>query len=55
MKKQLPADLMESIKQAGEIVRGSRVPSREFFVEATTIYAERKRASPKCEAQKNPH
>jgi putative transcriptional regulator len=30
-------ELVESVKQAGEIVRGERAPSREFFVDAVMI------------------
>lgn len=31
--------LLESARQAGEIIRGERAPSREFHVNATTIKA----------------
>jgi putative transcriptional regulator len=42
VKQKLFDEFMESIQQAGEIVRGERAPSREFFVEAATIQAVRK-------------
>ncbi len=37
MKKALFDELVESVKQAGEIVRGERAPSREFHVDAVMI------------------
>ena len=37
MKKALFDELVESVKQAGEIVRGERAPSREFRVDAVMI------------------
>lgn len=43
MKKQLFEELVESIRQAGEIVRGERAPSRKFHVDATMIKDLRKR------------
>ena len=42
MKKKLFAELMESVRQAGEIVRGERAPSREFYVDAAMIKQLRK-------------
>jgi putative transcriptional regulator len=42
MKKQMFDELLQSIQQAGEIVRGERAPSREFFVDASAIQAVRK-------------
>ena len=42
MKKRLFDELVESVKQAGEIVRGKRGPSREFFVDAAMIKQLRK-------------
>jgi len=37
MKKALFEELLESVKQAGEIVRGERAPSREFYVDASMV------------------
>jgi putative transcriptional regulator len=37
MKKQLFVELVESMKQMNEIVRGERAPSREFNVDAVAI------------------
>jgi putative transcriptional regulator len=37
MKKALFEELLESVKQAGEIVRGERGPSREFYVDASMV------------------
>lgn len=37
MNKKLFADLVESMEQMNEIVRGERAPSREFHVDATWI------------------
>ena len=37
MKKALFDELVESVKQAGEIVRGERAPSRQFRVDALMI------------------
>ena len=37
MKKELFSELLESVKQAGEIVRGERAPSREFNVDAAMV------------------
>jgi putative transcriptional regulator len=37
MNKKLFADLVESMKQMNEIVRGERAPSREFHVEPLAI------------------
>jgi putative transcriptional regulator len=37
MDKKLFAELTESLEQMGEIVRGERVPSREFSVNAVEI------------------
>jgi putative transcriptional regulator len=42
MKKKLFEELIESLKQAGEIVRDERAPSREFFVDAAMIKQLRK-------------
>jgi putative transcriptional regulator len=42
MKKKLFDELVESLKQAGEIVRGERAPSREFYVDAAMIKQLRK-------------
>jgi putative transcriptional regulator len=42
MKKVLFGELLESVKQAGEIVRGERAPSREFFIDAAMIKKLRK-------------
>lgn len=39
MNKKLFADLVESMTQMNEIVRGERVPSREFKVDAVSIKA----------------
>jgi putative transcriptional regulator len=43
MKKKFFDELLESVKQAGEIVRGERAPSREFYVDAAMIKDLRKR------------
>lgn len=43
MKKKLFDELLESVKQAGEIVRGERAPSREFFIDGAMIKDLRKR------------
>lgn len=45
MKKALFDELVESVKQAGEIVRGERAPSREFHVDAVMIKKLRGRTS----------
>ncbi|MEJ0039924.1 MAG: NadS family protein [Gammaproteobacteria bacterium] len=37
MKKAIFEELLESVKQAGEIARGSRAASRSFKVDASTI------------------
>ncbi len=37
MKKAIFEELLKSVKQAGEIARGERKPSRTFKVDATTI------------------
>ena len=37
MKKALFNELLESVKQADEIVRGERQPSREFFFDAAKV------------------
>lgn len=37
MNKNLFAELLESVEQAGEIIRGERVASREFNVDAVEI------------------
>lgn len=37
MKKALFNQLLESVQQADEIVRGTRSPSREFFVDAAKV------------------
>ncbi len=37
MKKALFNELIESVKQADEIVRGERQPSREFFFDAAKV------------------
>jgi putative transcriptional regulator len=37
MKKVIFDELIESLNQAREIVRGERAPSREFFVDAAMI------------------
>ena len=37
MKKAIFEELLESVKQAGEIARGKRAPSRSFKVDASTI------------------
>lgn len=37
MKKALFNELLESAKQADEIVRGERQPSREFFLDASKV------------------
>lgn len=37
MKKALFNELMESVRQADEIVRGERAPSREFYVDASRV------------------
>jgi putative transcriptional regulator len=42
VKKKLFDELMESVKQAGEIVRGERAPAPEFFVDAAMIKQLRK-------------
>jgi putative transcriptional regulator len=42
MNKVLFDELMESVTQAREIVRGERAPSRELFVDATMIKQLRK-------------
>ena len=42
MKKVLFDELIESLNQAREIVRGERAPSREFFVDAAMIKQLRK-------------
>jgi len=42
MKKVLFDELLESVKQAREIVRGERAPSREFYVDAAMIKQLRK-------------
>ena len=39
MKKKLFADLVESMTQMDEIVRGERAPSREFNIEPPAIKA----------------
>ena len=41
MDKKLFARLMESVKQADEIVRGERAPAREFVVDAAQVRAVR--------------
>ncbi len=43
MRKKLFDELLESVKQAGEIVRGERAPSREFYFDAAMVKALRKR------------
>lgn len=42
MKKVLFDELIESLNQAREIVRGERAPSREFFVDAAMVKQLRK-------------
>lgn len=42
MDKNLFAELMESVQQAGEITRGERAPSREFHVSPESIKEIRK-------------
>lgn len=37
MNKKLFAELVESMEQAGEIIRGERTPSREFTVDAVAV------------------
>lgn len=37
MKKEQFAELLESVRQGGEILRGERAPSREFHVDATSV------------------
>jgi putative transcriptional regulator len=37
MDKKLFKNLVESVKQADEIVRGERAPAREFFVDAAKV------------------
>lgn len=37
MKKTLFTQLLESVQQADEIVRGERQPAREFFVDAAKV------------------
>jgi len=37
VKKAIFAELLESVKQAGEIARGRRAPSRSFKVDASSI------------------
>lgn len=37
MKKTLFNQLLESVRQADEIVRGERQPSREFFLDASKV------------------
>jgi len=37
MKKTLFTQLLESVQQADEIVRGERQPSREFFLDAAKV------------------
>jgi putative transcriptional regulator len=37
MKKELFGRLVESMKQMNEIARGERAPSREFYVDASSI------------------
>jgi putative transcriptional regulator len=37
VKKKLFDELVESVRQSGEIVRGERAPSREFYVDAAMI------------------
>jgi putative transcriptional regulator len=37
MKKKLFKDLVESMTQMNEIVRGERAPSREFYIDADSI------------------
>lgn len=44
MNKRLFAKLVESMEQAGEIIRGERAPSREFAVDAITVKDIRKAA-----------
>ena len=39
MKKKLFRDLVESMTQMNEIVRGERAPSREFYIDADSIKA----------------
>lgn len=36
MKKEAFGELRESVKEAGEILRGTRKPAREFFIEVDT-------------------
>lgn len=43
MKKAIFEELLASVKQAGEIVRGERAPARTFHVNAQTIKALRGR------------
>jgi putative transcriptional regulator len=43
VKRKLFEELLESVKQANEIVRGERAPSREFYVDAAMIKQLRKR------------
>jgi putative transcriptional regulator len=45
MKKAHFEELIESMRQAGEIVRGERAPSREFHVDALTIRQLRSRTN----------
>ena len=44
MNKKLFAKLVESMEQAGEIIRGERPPSREFTVDAMAVKKIRKAA-----------
>ena len=44
MNKKLFAELVESMEQAGEIIRGERAPSREFTVNAVAVKDIRKAA-----------
>jgi putative transcriptional regulator len=45
MDKQLFAELVESMTEMGEITRGERAPSREFFVDSAGIKAIRQASS----------
>jgi len=44
MEKKLFSDLVESMTQMNEIVRGERAPAREFYIDAESIKALRAKA-----------
>jgi hypothetical protein len=48
MKKQLFRELLESIREAGEIRRGERAPARKFVFEPDDVRSIREKGTPRA-------